>query len=110
MLMLSVELNTLLIILKRNLPSYYTTLNQMVTVSFYITWIIQRLLMFPILTFVFYYEWRRLSNERGTLYNYSLAGPIFSALFSILNFKWSYDKIIRIQAKQRQRLAEKREQ
>lgn len=95
---LTVEINTLLLttrrILYNNSSEYYKIINiiqSFITFNFYLSWIVIRLIMFPIINFEVYKLWNQEYLETKyfiNIYNY----PLFSQTFlCLLNYKWTFD-------------------
>lgn len=91
---LLVEVNTLLLTLKRNVSSS-SLVFKVINLLFYVTWISLRLVCFPILVVFFYQEWRRYSESIGTSFNFIMLAPIFQFLITALSFKWTYDMVMK---------------
>ena len=91
---LLVEVNTLFLTLKRNVPNS-SFVFKVLNILFYFTWISLRLICFPILVVFFYQEWRRYSKAIGTDFNFILLAPIFQFLITALSFKWTYDMVMK---------------
>jgi hypothetical protein len=89
---LTVELNTVLLVSKRNLrigSFLWVLLDKL----FYVSWVVQRLIMFPILIWWSSFEYLRFSHTYGTLSNAILSTPIFSVLLTVLSYKWTIDML-----------------
>ena len=89
---LLVEINTLFLTLKRNMEKdsfFFRGFN----ILFYFTWILMRLVCFPLLTFFFIAEYMRFSKEIGTWWNIVLLAPVFQILITGLSFKWTLDMV-----------------
>lgn len=95
---LSVELNTIILVSKRNLR-IGSSIWLLLDVLFYTTWILQRLLMFPVLTWWSYYEYLRFSFKYGTLMNGLVLTPFFTLLLAILSYKWTIDMLFKTKKK-----------
>lgn len=89
---LTVELNTVLLVSKRNLrinsPLWF-----LLDKLFYVSWVVQRLIMFPILIWWSSFEYLRFSHTHGTLANAILTTPVFSVLLTVLSYKWTIDML-----------------
>ena len=89
---LLVEINTILLAIKRYLPINSLQYN-ILNIIFYATWILMRLICFPILTWFYISEYHRVSAAKGTYVSVAVLGPLVQGLVTILNYKWSYDML-----------------
>lgn len=85
---ISVEFNTLSLISKRRVRSD-SLIFHVLTMFFFGSWLIQRLILFPILVYFFYTEWQRYTIIQGTPYNIAAASPIFIGIISFMNYMWT---------------------
>lgn len=85
-----VEFNTFFLIARRNVQedSY---LYHILTVCFHITWVILRLILYPLLVYHFFPIALSHSYDVGTFYNYYSLGLILVVTLTLLNLKWSYE-------------------
>lgn len=91
---LSVEINSLVMTLRRN--SHKDSINyKILNVLFYITWFLFRLVLFPILSVFFYYEYIRCAAKLG-YYNTMAVGFISQSLLTLMSFRWTYDIYMKI--------------
>lgn len=88
-LSLLVECNTWLNILKR----YYKT--DFIYKCFYVTWFLFRVILYPVLTYLLYNEMIFYHSIHGTFFCSAFVGFLVGFLLCILNYKWSYDLIVR---------------
>ena len=98
-LTLFVEVNTLLLILRRQfLPS--SLMYAILDYSFLATWIFLRLVVFPILVVFFAYEHSRYTiRHNGKWFNIMLLAPILQLILTLLGLKWTYDMLIKMASK-----------
>lgn len=87
---LTVEANTIILVTKRNVPMG-SLLWKVLDIFFYATWVIQRLIQFPLLVWWSSFEYLRFSYSIGTHANMILSTPIFSFVLTILSYKWTVD-------------------
>lgn len=91
---LLVEVNTLLLVLRRNLRQGGLA-HRAVHAAFLSSWVMQRLLGFPMATVLLWREWRRHSeqeSEQGGRWrgcNWSLLGPTGGLFLSCLSYYWT---------------------
>ena len=91
-LSLLVEIHPLILTIKRYVPReghLYKCLDAL----FYVTWVLMRIIGFPILFCYYVVEYQRYSASKGTYLNIILLGPIILGVVTILNYKWSYDMV-----------------
>ena len=100
-----VEINTWFLIARRvfnkqGFPPWIIDLSfvsirvKLISVFFYITWVVTRCIIYPYLLPLFYKSWMDHSKQMGTLWNVvALAVPLH-ACFCLLNLKWSYDLLM----------------
>ncbi len=91
---LTVEINTIILVLKRNLQMG-SVLWRLLDILFYVSWVLQRLVMFPILTWWSYHEYLRFSLKVGTHMNALMLTPAFTMLLAILSYKWTIDLLFK---------------
>jgi len=89
---LSVEINTLLLILRRKV-SRGDILYRLVDASFFLTWMLLRLILSPVLVIFFWFEYNRLSNEIGSHVNLVALAPMLQILLTFLVYKWTFDML-----------------
>lgn len=92
---LSVEINTLFLLLRRN-SSIGSLFNKIAEALFYTTWVLMRLIMFPVLAVFFAYEYERRSKEIGSYYNVVIAAPTLQLILTAMSYKWTYDMLVKI--------------
>ena len=86
---LIVEINSLVLTFRRN--SHKDSISyKILNVLFYITWFLFRLILFPILSVFFYYEYIRCAAKLG-YYNTMAVGFISQSLLTLMSYKWTYD-------------------
>lgn len=93
-----VEINTWFIIARRCMHKSGISKNSFLTYvlvsgSYYLSWIIFRLIMFPYLFYLNYLAWVELKQEKGSVFNLTLWGLINTGIFLSLMIKWSFDII-----------------
>ncbi len=84
-----VECNTWFNILKR----YYKT--DFVYKCFYVTWFLFRVILYPTLTYLVYNKMILYYGYYGTFFNLATIGFLVISLLCILNYKWTYDLIVK---------------
>lgn len=102
-----VEVNTWLIIARRvfnKSGKVAFTLNaqiaggsmeiKLISVAFYITWILIRLVIYPALFVVVCLQYKERSERVGSYINVLMVAPFLQLIFCGLNFKWSYDLLL----------------
>ena len=97
--LLIVEVNTWLIIARRvihnsGISKRHYLLYAFISSSYYISWIVIRICIYPYLTFLCYQKWIETSKENGSYVN--IIGMVFMMTFSLssLNVKWTYDMVM----------------
>ena len=80
---LLVEVNTWFLIARRHFKIF--------NFAFYFTWVLIRLLIYPLLFFVIFFTYRDHSHQVGTRFNLLFFAPLFQSVFIVLNFKWTID-------------------
>jgi TLC domain len=91
----SVECNTLALITRRNCQQG-SIMFHISNISFYITWGVFRLVLFPILTYFFSLEYLREVAYTGTYYNAVILAPMLQGGLTSLSLKWTYDIIAKM--------------
>lgn len=91
---LLVEINTLFLTLRRNLP-LNTPAQSICNAGFYLSWVLLRLIMLPILLVFFYAEYVRYSALWGD-YNLAGCGLIGTAFVTAMSFKWTLDMVLKL--------------
>jgi len=87
-----VECNTLFLTIRRNLPK--PSIAYVVSeVLFYTTWLVLRLLLFPLLVVFYTTEYLRFSSQIGTHWNIVLISPVLQFVVTSMSFKWTIDMI-----------------
>jgi hypothetical protein len=86
-----VEVNTLFLIARRNIPHGNIFLSSLITACFHVSWILLRLILYPTLVYNFSFEVRDQFHFHGTFFNFYSSGWILLFLLTCLNLKWSYD-------------------
>ena len=97
---LTVELNTIILVCKRNLKMG-SVLWRVLDILFYLSWVLQRLVMFPILTWWSYHEYLRFSVKVNTRVNALVLTPLFTLLLAILSYKWTIDLLFKKKKKKK---------
>jgi hypothetical protein len=102
---MSVEINTWFLIARRvfnkqGFPPWIIDLSfvsirvKLISIGFYVTWILIRCIVYPIMLVYLTKRWWRESLRVGTSVNIELINPLMQSSFCILNFKWTYDLIM----------------
>lgn len=103
---LSVEVNTWFLIARRyfnkqgfavwvlNLPLSFSFRIKVISVMFYITWVLLRCILYPVLMYVFTLDYLDRWEEVGSPVNILVISVFFQFLFNLLNFKWTVDLIL----------------
>ncbi len=92
--LLLVELNTFLIVLKRWLVKGSLG-GQLCGGLFYLTWVSFRLIMFPVMIVVFTKDYYAYSSIHGTHYNMVVIGPLMMTALTALGIKWTADLFLK---------------
>jgi hypothetical protein len=93
---LFVEVNTFFLILRR-LVTLDSTLYVLLDRCFLATWIVLRLVVFPIVVVFFSYEYIRFTKEcNGNWMNIMILAPILQSILTLLGFKWTYDMVLKM--------------
>ena len=87
---LLVEVNTFFLIGKRYFANI-AILKIPFKVCFHVTWVILRVLMYPIIVYVFAFEAIEHTRSLGSIVNIFALGWVLVASLTLLNFKWTYD-------------------
>lgn len=89
---LFVEINTFILILRRHAPPA-SSLYHVLDCCFFISWLLLRLVVFPIVVVFFCYEYLRFTRDHSDnkWYNIMLLAPILQLILTFLGFKWTYD-------------------
>lgn len=93
---MSVEINTWFLIARRHIfkrGKSSATLLSVVTVSFFSTWVLLRLILYPILLVLFIQKGFENRAAHGSFGALSFVVPIHFTLCA-LNFKWSADLLV----------------
>ena len=104
---MSVEINTWLLIARRvfnkqglppwiiSLPPLFSIRVKLISIFFYITWIVIRCIMYPSLLPMYYAKWKTLSQmEDGSYFNVMVLVTSTHTLLCALNFKWTYQLLM----------------
>ena len=86
-----VEINTLVLVCRRSVPQH-SAAYQLLDLLFYATWIVFRLLLFPLLVLFYYSEYMRLAARYGYL-NSTAMCLVTMTVLTIMSYKWTYDLI-----------------
>ena len=89
---LLVESNTVLLACRRNCVRN-TILHTLITILFYISWVLFRLLYFPLLLFLYTHEWYIRSIHVGTSLNFLGFAPVLMAVLTMLSCMWTYEMV-----------------
>lgn len=90
---LVVEINTLVLVCRRSVRQH-SAAYQVLDLLFYATWIIFRLLLFPLLVLFCYSEYMRLAARSGYL-NSIAVSLVTMTILTVMSYKWTYDLIIK---------------
>jgi hypothetical protein len=102
---MSVEINTWFLIARRVLNkqgfppwsidlSFVSIKVKLISICFYITWIVIRCLVYPALFFPICRKWLLYSTKVGTHWNIVMICVPLHAAFCLLNLKWTYDLLL----------------
>ena len=92
---LLVEINTLFLTARRNVSSK-SFMFKLFDGLFYLTWVVFRLVLFPILVVFLYYEYERYSISVQTYLNILILAPTLECFVTAMSFKWTYDMLVKI--------------
>lgn len=67
---------------------------KIISLLFYVTWIVIRLGVYPSLYFIICMEYGLRAEKVGSLFNALMAAPALQAVFCYLNFMWSRDLLM----------------
>jgi len=87
---LIVESNTLFLVLKRHTTAN-SLINKLSNVMFYATWVLFRLVFYPIISVFMVYEYYRYTKEVGTWQNLMLLAPILQIILTLMGCMWTYE-------------------
>lgn len=85
---LLVEFNTICLVCRRNLrfdSLGYRCMNTL----FYASWVVQRLVMLPVLAYWDLWEWLAFSEAAGTYLNEALIGPLGGIFLVLISYFWT---------------------
>ena len=92
---LSVEINTWFLILRRVLykrkDRIHPICTELVSFSFYVTWIAIRIFLYPMIMYIFIQMAYDKIIETGVLWHWPMIFMPVHFFLCILNLKWSYD-------------------
>ena len=91
-LTLLLEINTLFLTVKRNIPREsiaYALCNFM----FYFSWLCLRVFLLPYLTYLFSYEYYLYCQKHNNYINIILVAPILIVLLTLLSYYWTYQML-----------------
>uniref|UniRef100_A0A7S1FPP4 TLC domain-containing protein n=1 Tax=Corethron hystrix TaxID=216773 RepID=A0A7S1FPP4_9STRA len=103
---LSVEINTWFLIARRyftkqgnlvwvlSLPPSFSIRIKIISIMFYITWIILRCILYPVLMYIFALDYLERWTEVGSPVNILVISVSFQFLFCLLNLKWTSDLLL----------------
>jgi hypothetical protein len=95
---LLVEFNTLFLMLKRNINKD-SVFGLVFELMFYLSWIVLRLIMYPIFTVFIYYEYLRYSALVKSNINVMAGGFVLILFLTGLGFKWTVDMLIKMRGR-----------
>lgn len=92
--LLTVELNTFALTARRNvakdtLPFHFFN------VLFYLTWVVIRLIAFPVFVTIFFFEYQSRIKEEGPL-NVVLLAVVFQGLLTLLSLLWTWQMVAKV--------------
>lgn len=67
---------------------------KLISVAFYVTWILIRLIIYPSLFVVVCFQYMERCERVGSFLNVLMVAPFLQLVFCGLNFKWSYDLLL----------------
>jgi len=83
-----VELNTLFLLLRRNMP-HGSLAKRLCHWIFLATWVVFRLMLFPIVLVIVVQQYLEYSNAHGSHVNVMAMGPIFQGLLTGMSIWWT---------------------
>jgi hypothetical protein len=86
-----VEVNTFLLIARRNVPNNNLSLRFLITSCFHLSWVLLRLILYPTIVYHFSFEVLDQFHLQGTLFNFYSVGWVVVFALTCLNLKWSYE-------------------
>lgn len=90
-LCLLVEFNTLVLVCRRHTKSGGLAYN-ILNVSFYLSWVVLRLILFPFLSYFFLIEYiRDEDTKNGRYFNQVLSAPVLQFILTSLSIYWTID-------------------
>ena len=85
------ESNTLFLACRRN-TQRGTILNKISEISFYLSWLLFRMISFPLLTYVCFWEtFYRLEQYPGEYINIASIGFVSYVILTVLSFGWTFE-------------------
>jgi TLC domain len=100
---LSVEINTWFLILRRVLykrkDRIHSFVMELVSISFYATWIVIRIVLYPMIMYIFIEMAYDRVMETGILWHWPMVFLPVHFFLCVLNLKWSYDLFLPIVTK-----------
>jgi len=90
LVLLSAEINTIILLLRRTAEKG-SRAHAFLDVLFYATWILFRLIMFPVMTFILAADYKSYSLDSGSFINVFVIGPAIQGLLTLMSYKWTYD-------------------
>ena len=91
---MSVEFNTTALIARRNVQKGGLAF-QVFNLFFYLSWVFQRLVAFPVISYCAFMEYIAYSERTGTFYNEVLIAPVGNVFLTMLTYKWTYDMLFK---------------
>ena len=92
---LIVESNTLFLVLKRHTVSN-SLVNKFLNFLFYATWVLFRLVFYPIVSVFMFYEYSRYTKEVGSWQNLMLLAPTLQVILTSMGYMWTYELVSKL--------------
>ncbi len=92
------EINTWFLTLRRNVQCD-TLLHSLLQVGFYATWILIRLLLYPVLIFFYWTEFLRFSQYTNSYINALLLSFVMHIVVTIMSLHWTWEMISKMMRK-----------
>lgn len=94
-LILLVETNTLFLTIRRNAQKD-SVVHFITNVLFYVTWVVLRLIFFPVMVVFLCQEYARYSASVGTYVNVVLLAPILQGALTAMSYMWTYEMLVKL--------------
>ena len=89
------EINTFFLILRRNTVKHSLSYN-LCHYLFLISWIIFRIIAFPVITYFLICEYTNYSSEINNFCNVRILPPLLTGALTLMSFCWTYDMIAKL--------------